>query len=52
MKLFYCRANSNATLKMSLNMIKFEELLIEILMLVLYMKKFMSFNTAKCVMLL
>lgn len=51
MKLFYRRVNLNVIFKMLLNMIKFEELLIEILMFVFYMKKFMSFNIVKCVML-
>lgn len=51
MKLFYRRVNLNVIFKMLLNMIKFEELLIEILMFVFYMKKFMSFNIVKCIML-
>lgn len=43
--------SSNGTFKM-LNVIRFEELLVEILMFMIYMKKLVSFSTAKCVVIL
>ena len=44
--------SSNGTFKMLLNVIRFEELLVEILMFMIYMKKLVSFSTAKCVVIL
>lgn len=43
--------NPNGIFKMSLNVIKCEELLVEMLMFMIYMKKCLNFSTTKCAML-